>query len=105
MKKILWKSEFRFFTFVFGCFALVLAVFAAMHAIHHEWGETFGTSIAVLLPLIPMLILAFSDSDGIKRSLRPEVVEQAKQEALKDSFLNWKNIPPNKRNPPPGTIG
>lgn len=105
MKKILWKSEFRFHTFVFACFTAVLGVFALMHAIHHEWGETFGASIAAALPLIGVLFLAFTDSDDVKAFFRPEVVEKAKEEALKDSFLNWKNIPPNKRNPPPGMIG
>lgn len=105
MKKILRKSEFWFYAKAFGAFTIFCLAYMVMHLVHHEFGEAFACAIVVTIPLVITLFLAFTDSDRIKESLRPEVVEKAKQEALKSSFLNWENIPPNKRNPPPGMIG
>jgi protein-S-isoprenylcysteine O-methyltransferase Ste14 len=105
MKKILWKSEFWPYAKAFGAFTLFLLIFLLMHLVHHEIGEGFACAVVAVIPFILMVYLAFTPSETIKREWRPEIVEKAKQEALKNSFLNWENIPPNKRNPPPGMIG
>jgi hypothetical protein len=105
MKKILWKSDFRSFTVLFGVITLFFAICSVTHLLERQPGEAFGAIIAMAIPLVLTAWLGFCDSDRIAEALRPEAVEKAKQEALKNSFLNWKNIPPNKRSPPPGMIG
>lgn len=105
MKKILWRSDFRSFTVLFGIMTLFLAAVAVMHLLDKQYGEAFGALITACLPLFLTLTLAFTDSDRVAQAVRPEVIEKAKEEALKNSFLNWENIPPNKRDPPPGMIG
>ena len=105
MKKILWKSEFWFAAKAFAAFSLVCLVLLAMHLVHREAGEAFACALVAAIPIILTLYFAFTPSETIKREWRPEIVEKAKREAWKDSFLNPENIPPNKRNPPPGMIG
>jgi hypothetical protein len=105
MKKILWKSDFRSFTVLYGTMTLLFAIVAVMHLLDDHPSDAFGEIIATCLPLILTLYLAFTDSDRITMSMLPEAFERAKQEAYRNSFLNWENIPPNKRNPPPDMIG
>lgn len=105
MKKILWKSEFWFAAKAFGAFSLFCTVFLLMHLVHRETGEAFACALILTIPLVLTIYFAFTPADEIKKAFRPETVRKAKDEALKDSFLRWENIPPNKRNPPPGMIG
>ena len=68
----------------------------------------YRQTICLMIPEIGVIFDAgtgFYPSDRIRADWKAENIARAKEEALKDSFLNWRNIPPDKRDPPHGLIG
>ena len=67
---------------------------------HHEgWWPFFIPAVCLIGAL------AMRHYGRIIDAAPPEAVERLRREMQKESFLDPNNIPPDKRNPPPGTIG
>ncbi len=99
-KLILWKSDLWPFTAFFGLITLFLAVFGIIHFVENKQGEAFACALAALIPLILTIVCATNDSESLRRATAPEIIEKAKDAAWEDSFLNPKNIPSGKKDPP-----
>lgn len=105
MKKLQSKSEYWPFVKVFGVISLFMILFLLMHLVHHEIKEAFVTAIVVAIPVTLTIYLALTPEETVRATWRPETIDRAKEEALRDSFLDPSNIPPDKLDPPRHIIG
>jgi hypothetical protein len=105
-RRILWRSDFRLFTACCAIWTIVCLVSGLNHVFATSQPENAVVSAFVgSITLTLGLYFGLTEDEVIRRTWRIENVEEAKKEALKHSFLNRENIPPDKRNPPPGMIG
>jgi len=92
MKKILWKSDYRLFTVLFGAITLFLLVSGLLHVfVDGRPEEAFGSAMAGLIPLALTLVFAFTDSDALARALAPERGTPEADAVWKASCLNPDN--------------
>jgi len=89
MKKILWKSEFRLWTALFGAITLFCLVMGLIHYfVDGRPEEAFGSAMAGFVPLVLTIIFAFVDSDALRRSMAVRHDTPEAQAVWKDSCLN-----------------
>ena len=108
-KSILWRSDLWRFSLAFAFVGLSFAVLVAFNVVGGRSGEAFGEALVALSWLTVAVGIAFIDrSEALRRNKafpRRQALPLAKTIAWQHSCLNPDNLPPGKRNPPPGMIG
>ena len=105
MKKILWKSEYRLFTVLFGTITLFCLLMGVIHVAEGKPEEAFGSAVAGLIPLVLTLVFALTDSDALRRAAAVERDTPEARALWDESGLNPKNSDRAKaamdQDPPP----
>ena len=92
MKKILWKSDYRLFTVLFGTITLFCLCMGLLHLfVDGRPEEAFGSAMAGLIPLALTLVFAFVDSDALRRAVAVRRDTPEARTVWQESCLNPDN--------------